>query len=919
MFLSWLSPRTQRSASRRKGYRTKAGRACFKPRLELLETRTLLSGGGSLNPNFGSGGLVTTNFGGADFGSALTIQPDGKIVVVGTDFSLTSSTAELDLARYNTDGSLDQSFGSGGKVQTLIGASTFDFSPGTIASRPGGKIIVAATEVDPTTFNFNLVVVQYNHNGSLDQSFGSGGYVITSLSGGGFLSAAGLALSPPDHIVAVANAGSSMLLVEYNRDGSLDQNFGSGGMVTTSLLTGVPTFLDPFGIYTSPSAQAVTVDRQGRILVAGGAIQQSAGLNAMLVRYNPDGSLDQSFGIQGTVMDVFGIDGFLATAVAVRPTGKIVVGGRASTPVVTIPDVFAVEQFNTDGSPDPTFGFDGLEGTTISNENLDVTSLVFQSNGDLVVVGSTLTEGTFTNGFVMVRYNTDGSPDQTFGTGGIVTTFEANPSGPFAVALEANGDIVVAGSATDPNTGNEDFALAEYLPGTSSPIFRSGPAFLEPRGLQSGSGSLNPNFGTGGVVSSNFGGNDLATGIATQADGKIVAVANDYSADFSTSQLAVARYNTDGSLDQNFGSGGFVLTAIGASDFYGSAVIQRNGKIDVAAVEVDPTTLLWNILLVQYNSDGSLDQTFGTGGYVITSLANGQNFTLGSLSLAPGARLIVVGGSSGGSAPGGLILAEFNHDGSLDQSFGSGGIVTTTSFQDAAGNTFTSPSGNALAFDRSGRILVAGLAVTNPVTLNNAAVLARYNPDGSLDQSFGFQGAVTNVFDGPSSNVFVPTGTSATAVAVRPDGKIIVAGNATPPGGLVPLNANFAVERLNSDGSPDFSFGSDGIVLYGAPYGYFGTFNVTGLVLQSNGDIVLEGPGSLVFGGSTVFAMIRLTANGNFDQSFGSGGVVTATFPNAIGTPFYVAVEPNGDFVVVGSAFDPNTGKFDIGLAEYLP
>jgi uncharacterized delta-60 repeat protein len=171
MILSWLGEhsRGRSERSQRPPYRERRARARFQPQLESLENRALLSSPGSLDPHFGTGGLVTTNLGGNDVAAAVAAQLDGKIVAVGTQFPLNSSAGQIALARYNPDGSLDQSFGSGGTVLTpLVGAADFVFSSDAIAIRPDGKIDVEAFEVDPVTFQFNSLLLQYNRDGSLD-------------------------------------------------------------------------------------------------------------------------------------------------------------------------------------------------------------------------------------------------------------------------------------------------------------------------------------------------------------------------------------------------------------------------------------------------------------------------------------------------------------------------------------------------------------------------------------------------------------------------------------------------------------------------------------------------------------------------------------------------------------------------------
>jgi uncharacterized delta-60 repeat protein len=916
--------------------------------VELLESRTVLSGAGRLNPKFGVGGLVTTNFGANEFATTVATQPDGKIVVAGTDQALDFSSSQIAVARYNKDGSLDPSFGSGGKVLTPVG--TFDFVLGAIVL-PDGNIVVDAGEQDPITFQFENVLVQYNQDGTLDTSFGTGGTVVTP----GFLARFGppnpMTFDPTGHIVVVGGSASftpGMSVAEFNLDGSLNQGFGSGGIATRSFVPGFPTEFSQFGEFT-PTAASVAVDSQGRVLVGGSVAPLPFGGSpqAALFRFNPDGTLDTSFGLKGSITNVFGFLGNEVTAIAIRANGQIVVAGQASNPGTIAPEDFAVEQFNPDGTQDLRFGFDGVVGTTIPNVNLFVTGLAIQANGDLVVVGATDNVQTFfPRGFAMVRYTPDGNPDSTFGTSGIVTTFFPQTNNVTNVALEPDDNIVVAGTVVDPVTGNNDFGVAEYIgtplapsvppppPGPAPvppPLFPPFPiVFPPPQPPPGPNGTLNPAFGTGGLLTSGPNLPAFATGIATQADGKIVAVGNNFN-------VTLVRYNPDGSLDQSFGSGGVVSTLVGNGDMWGSPVIQPDGKIVVASVESDPVTVQGDILVLRFNPDGSLDQSFGSGGIVTTVLPNGQGFTLGSFSgfgpfpanpiiLTKDGRIIIVGSSSGGTAPSGLVIAEYDQNGNLVPGFGTGGLVIATSFTDSAGNTFTAPEANGVTLDRQGRFLVAGSAggPFNPITFGAAALLARYNPDGSPDQTFGFHGAVTSVLDVAGSNVFVPAGESANAVAVRPDGKIVIAGNAVDPESQA---TSFAVEQLNSDGSPDLKFGSHGIASWSIADGFGNFLQPTSLVLQSDGSIVVAGSSELfvpfsqlfeVFG----FGMIRLQPNGTFDPSFGSNGVVTANFPfqQLGGSPVYLAQEPNGNFVALEtvSEFVP-TGFFEdeLGLAEY--
>ncbi|MFD9223461.1 hypothetical protein ACFWDI_26440 [Streptomyces sp. NPDC060064] len=306
---------------------------------------------------------------------------------------------------------------------------------------------------------------------------------------------------------AVAALGAALVLfcpgVALAAPGDLDPTFGTGGKVTTN-----------FG-GTDNEARGVAVQADGKIIAVG---QSDSGgtIDFALARYNPDGSLDSTFGTGGKVTTDFGGGGDLAFGVVVQADGKIIAAGLDFSGSTFFD--FALARYNTDGSLDTTFGTGG-KVTTDFGGSFDVAfGVVVQADGKIVAVGSA---GGIA--FALARYNTDGSLDSTFGTGGKVTTNFGGGNEARAVALQADGKIIAAGVST---SGTADFALARY----------------------NTDGSLDSTFGTGGKVTTNFGGTDEARAVALQADGKIIAAGLDFSG--GAFEFALARYQDGGSIPQ---------------------------------------------------------------------------------------------------------------------------------------------------------------------------------------------------------------------------------------------------------------------------------------------------------------------------------------------------------------------------------
>jgi uncharacterized delta-60 repeat protein len=402
---------------------------------------------GDLDQSFGNGGMVVTDLGGNDGATAIADDPSGRIVVAGG----TNAVGSFDfaVARYRPDGSLDPSFGNGGFVQTDF-AGGFDLA--TALAVQNGKIIALGQTGVAFTSDFGLV--RYKRDGSLDGSFGNGGKVTTDF---GQVSpssdaAGALAVEHGGKIVAAGgwfgNGSAGFAVARYRRDGSLDASFGTGGKVIVD-----------FGPALSPSATGLLILPGGGIVVGGSSnFGGTASYSFTLALLRPDGMLDQSFGNGGIVTTSFGPGPLASLAILgdlVLQNGKIVAGGYALTAAGDA--VFALARYDLAGNLDPSFGVGGKVLTGFAGTQAGIQGLAL--DGQLIVAAGYTTTNSATD-FALARYLPDGSLDTSFGLGGRVTTDFGGIDFGTGVALEGNG--VVVGGQTDVG-GSNDFALARYL------------------------------------------------------------------------------------------------------------------------------------------------------------------------------------------------------------------------------------------------------------------------------------------------------------------------------------------------------------------------------------------------------------------------------------------------------------------------
>jgi len=380
--------------------------------------------------------------------------------------------------------------------------------------------------------------------GDLDGSFGTGGTVTTDFG----VAAAAHALAPAldGKVVAAGAAGGDFALARYLPNGTPDTTLDADGVLTTD-----------FG--GADVANGVVVQPNGKIVAVGATDGDFA-----LMRYRGGGKFDPSFGHQGQVTTDFG-GADVPTAVVRLPDGRfVVVGGTGQD--------FAVARYTFKGDPDATFGTQGTVVTDFGGDDR-AEAVALQSDGKIVVVGRS------DGDFALARYGTDGSLDATFDGDGLVTTdFSSGLDAAFAVAVQPNAEIVVAG--TTELGGSSDFAVARYAPDGS---------------LDVSSGPLDPGFDIDGKVTTDFGGTDpeAALGVVIQANSKIVAAGG------AIGDFALARYESDGSPDSTFGSGGKVTSDFTGSDVGEALVLMTDGKLVVAGT----TSVGDDFALARYEGD----------------------------------------------------------------------------------------------------------------------------------------------------------------------------------------------------------------------------------------------------------------------------------------------------------------------------
>jgi len=390
---------------------------------------------GELDKSFGNEGKVNVGIMGySDVAKSIALQKDGKIVVVGYGQESPAKQKGLSMARYMPDGELDYDFGHLGIVVSKL--SDIEGEAHSVAIQQDDKIVVTGYRISSATNNEEITVVRFNPNGSIDKTFGNNGIVITEVSSEKDIGES-IAIQPDGKILVVGTTSHSptfdIVLIRYNEDGTMDYGFGRGGIVITDINAALNL------------GKSLALQPDGKIVVSG-YTHVGRKFFMTLVRYDPNGILDPSFGENGIVItDINGRRGKMD--LALQTDGKIILIGPSE---INGSHHFTVLRFNSNGTPDINFGKNGVTKTIIGNHS-EAESVALNSKGNIIVAGTTELGN---ESFVVAMYNQNGMLVPDFGLDGMVKINFAKNSidRAHSVVIDTDGNIIVAGETKNSYT-----------------------------------------------------------------------------------------------------------------------------------------------------------------------------------------------------------------------------------------------------------------------------------------------------------------------------------------------------------------------------------------------------------------------------------------------------------------------------------
>lgn len=709
---------------------------------------------------------------------------------------------------------------------------------------------------------------------TVDNSFGGRGwkYVDFRKSGVGNTIGRQVLLQKDGSYIVAMQIREYIVLARYLVDGTPDGNFGTEGYTRP-----IPVLYD--WIVSSVAMQSddkILVVTNSAIAAAGQAPPANIDADFGLVRFNSNGTIDSSFGENGKVTTDLGGDNFAIT-LAVQSDDKILVGGRRNDPVTYATD-FALVRYKSNGGLDKSFGKQGIVITDFGGEDY-INSVAIRTDGKIIAAGYNY-DAVYNRRMIFSCYNRDGSLDQTFGDSGKLLKVVYGAENPGFITLQSNNKLLVTGTLTPTNTGDIQF-------------FRL-----------NDNGSVDSAFGVKGQVSTDFGNTEYTMCIDALNNGKIVVCGYTFEGQITNADIAIARYNPDGSLDETLDGDGKLLTDLGQLEGLISIAVQDNGKIITVGLIEDTDFSYINFVMIRYLFDGSLDNSFDNDGIVEGDFLI-SNSIVNAIAVQNDEKIVVAGTAEAGpskrlpnlndrivSRDADIALSRFNKDGSPDNLFGENGKVII----DFGGYDYASFLG--IQDDR--KIVVAGYS-RNYLEDKYYKVIARYQQSGALDSSFATNG-----------QLFLPLTqiVSDFNFALQKDRKILVLDSKYDS---IKQTSDLRLTRYNENGLLDEGFGEDGVVLTDFAGG---DDYPASLALQDDGKIVVSLSGWKVLSETNFQALIRYNANGSLDNTFNGNGKLE-TDNAVVENNFPILIQPDGKIIATGLSYNYNTDRNQFILTRF--
>ncbi|HEY0047591.1 MAG TPA: T9SS type A sorting domain-containing protein [Flavobacterium sp.] len=801
--------------------------------LILTSITTRPQNSGDLDLNFGVNGKVTTNFGQSNFKiEKQAIQSDGKIVLAGEKVSsLINSSAAI--IRLNEDGTIDTSFNFNGVVFNINIDKIY-----ALEIDSNGKILVGGDNA----------LARYNQDGSLDLTFSEDGMIdLTTFELTAFVN---FDLQSDGKIVTLwEDDGYSYGVSRFNTDGTLDMSFGNFGIVHNTIVIN--------NLGATLLATAVKVLSDDRLIVGG-----SRNNDSFICRHLHNGDLDTTFGTDGhRIVGFQGSTSSFISAIASDENDNIIFSNRVHYGSETAASINIIK-LKQNGSTDNLFASNGVAATYFSPTDYSIESqytkcgqLKVQADGKIVLMDYVMQSSNYNYDIFVRKYNSNGSPDITFDEDGLLI-YSYYSLNDYGADFSIIGDKILVCGNTEIAVNDNKIALSKIM----------------------SDGSFDPTFNFNGKVlfTLPYGSFDAIRASALQPDGKIIAAGT---ADFNNKSFPIiARYHSNGALDDTFGIGGYVLMDVLPMQEVHNVGIDGSGRI------IGHTIYPSNVF--RLNSNGVLDFTFGING--IKNLSS--HMTIFNQYVLDDNKILIAGHNSTDGGNGGnnldYALARLNEDGSLDASFGVNGVSNAG----AMGTSTLNEQLNNVSILPDGKIIAYGIT-------NDDVKLLRYNIDGSLDTSFNQNGMA--VFGDSYSNIPYHMEVSNGYIYILYDSYF--------------ENHPFTISRVTLDGHLDTAFGENGLVVTDLPY----YTNFQKMKVQTDGKVLLAGRFTVDNYDLSVFTLVRYNGEGSIDSSFGNQGVVITDFNNGEALGYSLLITSEDKALVFGTAYSSYDSDNDFAIAQY--